>query len=91
MEDSEIYKFVKRIKLSLPEINKIFECDAWYIKDGERINYTKHSYMYCVHYSEVYVSVALICFWCYFCFCRGISGGYLAREVAIGVTGDDGS
>jgi len=33
IEGSEIYKFVKRIKLTLKDINKIFDCDAWYAKD----------------------------------------------------------
>jgi len=33
VEGTEVYKLVKRIKLNAPEINKIFECDAWYARD----------------------------------------------------------
>lgn len=33
LEGTEIYKFVKRINLTLKDINHVFDCDAWYAKD----------------------------------------------------------
>lgn len=33
LEGSEVYQLIKRINLNLPDINKAFDCDAWYVKE----------------------------------------------------------
>jgi hypothetical protein len=30
VEGSEVYHLVKRIKLTVADVNAIFDCDAWY-------------------------------------------------------------